>query len=119
MINRIGTAKRMSQAVVHGNVVYLAGQVAADTSGDVRQQTAQVLNTIDRLLTEAGSSRAVILQAQIWLANMEDFQAMNDVWDEWVPQGHAPARATVQANLARPDFLIEIAVVAAIDGQTL
>lgn len=112
-IKRLHVGKRMSEAVIHGGVVYLAGQVAADPSQDITGQTRQVLEAIDRLLAEADSDKTRILQAQIFLKDIADFAAMNAVWDAWVPQGHTPARATVQAPLATPKYLVEVKVVAA------
>lgn len=112
-IERLHAGPRMSEAVVHGGVVYLAGQVAEDPSTDVGAQTRQVLAAIDRLLAEAGSDRTCILQAQVFLADISDFAAMNAVWDAWVPAGQAPARATVEARLASPEYRVEIKVIAA------
>ncbi len=112
-IKRINPGKRMSEAVVHNGTIYMAGQVADDPKTDVVNQTRQVLASIDRILAEAGSDKTKILQAQIFLANMGDFAAMNSVWDTWVPQGHTPARATIEAALATPDYLVEIKVIAA------
>ena len=103
----------MSQAVVHGDTVYLAGQVADDPSADVAGQTRQILAKIDALLAEAGSDKTRILSANIWLADISTFGEMNQVWDAWVPQGHAPARATVEAKLAAPQYRVEIGVIAA------
>lgn len=112
-ITRIETGPRMSQAVIHGATVYLAGQVGAPGQS-VADQTRAVLAEIDRLLAAAGSDRTRILSAQIWLADMGDFAEMNAVWDEWVPQGHAPARATGEAKLAAPEYRVEIIVTAAL-----
>ena len=92
MIRRLHTGPRMSQAVVHGNIVYLAGQVADDPSQDVAGQTRQVLAAIDRLLAEAGTDKTRILSATIYLADIGTFAQMSSVWDSWVPQGHTPAR---------------------------
>jgi len=103
----------MSQAVVHGETVYLAGQVADDASADIRGQTRQILGKIDALLHDAGSEKARLLSAHIWLANMAEFADMNHEWEAWVAQGSAPARATVQATLFTPAHKVEIAVVAA------
>jgi enamine deaminase RidA (YjgF/YER057c/UK114 family) len=103
----------MSQAVIHGNTVYLAGQVGKP-GASVAEQTQQVLAEIDRLLEEAGTNRANILQAIIWLADMADFATMNSVWDAWVYPGRTPARATGQAQLAHSDYRVEIIVTAAI-----
>ena len=113
-IERIKPGPRMSQAVVHGGVVYLAGQVADDPSADVAGQTQQILAKIDALLAEAGSDKTQVLSANIWLADIGTFGQMNQVWDAWVPQGHAPARATVESKLAAPQYTVEIAVIAAV-----
>lgn len=104
----------MSQGVVAGGVVYLAGQVADDTNADVKGQTAQVLAKIDAVLAGAGSSKSNLLSATIYLKDMADFAAMNQVWDAWVAADGKPARATVQAALATPDYLVEIQAVAAV-----
>ena len=114
MIKRLETGPRMSQAVVHGNTVYLAGQVADDTSADVAGQTRQVLASIDRLLAAAGSDKTRILAATVYLADIATFGAMNSAWDAWVAPGHAPARATVEAALAGPAWKVEIVVTAAL-----
>jgi enamine deaminase RidA (YjgF/YER057c/UK114 family) len=114
-LRRVGAGARMSQAVVHGGVVYLAGQVAKRREEDVVGQTRQVLAAIDELLAAAGSSRASMLSATVWLAHIGDFDAMNAVWDAWVPAGLAPARACVESRLARPDILVEIRVIAALE----
>jgi len=113
MIQRYETGPRMSEAVVHNGMVYLAGQVADDASHDIAGQTTQVLAAIDALLAQVGSERSKILRAQIFLVDLADFAAMNRVWEAWVVPGHAPARATVQAALARPEWKIEIVVTAA------
>ena len=112
-IERLHAGRRMSEAVIHNGTVYLAGQVAADASEDMAGQTRQVLDAIDRLLAEAGSDKSQILQAQVFLADIADFPAMNAVWDAWVPAGNPPARATVEAKLATPDYRVEIKVIAA------
>ena len=112
-ITRIESGKRMSQAVAHGNLVFLAGQVAPDPSADVAGQTHQILGEIDRLLAAAGSDKTKILSATIYLADIATFAQMNSQWDVWVPQGHLPARATVEARLAAPEYKVEIQVVAA------
>lgn len=103
----------MSQAVVHGNTVYLAGQVADDGSAPVKVQTEQVLKKIDALLKAAGTDKSKLLSANIWLADVRTFADMNAVWDAWVSPGNTPARATVEAKLAGPQWLVEIAVIAA------
>jgi enamine deaminase RidA (YjgF/YER057c/UK114 family) len=112
-ITRIGTGPRMSEAVIHGGIVYLAGQVG-NPGGDVAQQTRDALAEVDRLLALAGSDKTRILSAQIWLADIATFADMNTVWDAWVPQGHTPARATGESRLATPDYLVEVIVVAAV-----
>ncbi len=105
--------QRMSQIVIHGDTIYLAGQVAADAGADISVQTQQVLEKIDALLEEAGSDKSKILSAQIWLTSMGHFTQMNAVWDAWVAAGHAPARACIEARLASPDLLVEVGIVAA------
>lgn len=113
-IRRHNPGPRMSAAVVHGNTVYLAGQVASDPSADVRGQTEQVLKKIDDLLATAGSSKSRLLSATVWLANMGTYNEMNAAWDAWVDPANTPARATVEARLATPKYLVEIAVIAAV-----
>ena len=112
-IQRIEVGPRMSKAVVHGDTVYLAGIVADDPKADITTQTKQVLAEIDRLLAAAGTDKTKLLRTNIWLASMSDFAAMNAVWDSWVSAGNTPARATVEAALATPDYKVEIMVVAA------
>ena len=112
MIERIQTSERMSKIVKHNGVAYLCGQVGAGDT--VAEQTADCLSRVDALLTEAGSDREHILQAIIWLADMADFAEMNEVWDAWVPEGHAPARACGEAKLARDVLKVEIIVTAAV-----
>jgi enamine deaminase RidA (YjgF/YER057c/UK114 family) len=114
VIKRLKTGPRMSQAVVHGDTVYLAGQVASETSADVGGQTRQILAAIDELLGAAGTNKSNILTATIYLSDMNTFAEMNAVWDGWVPPGHTPARATVGAPLATAAYRVEIVVVAAI-----
>jgi len=112
-IIRKHTGARMSQIVMHGDTIYLAGQVG--TAGDsVADQTRSCLEKVDALLGEVGSDKTRILQTTIWLADMADFAEMNAVWDGWVAEGHAPARACGEAKLARPDFLVEFLVTAAL-----
>jgi enamine deaminase RidA (YjgF/YER057c/UK114 family) len=114
-IKRIGPGARMSKAVVHGNTVYLAGQVADKAAGaSVGEQTLEIVGIIDALLAEAGTDKTKILSTTIWLTDMSTFPEMNAVWDTWVVQGHTPARATVEARLAAPQYKVEIAVIAAI-----
>ena len=113
-IQRLHTNQRMSQIVVHGDTVYLAGQVALDKpGGSFAEQTRNILDRIDALLKEAGTDKTKVLSATIWLADMRGFEDMNAVWDAWVPAGCAPARATVEAKLATPAFTVEIGVIAA------
>ena len=115
-INRINTNERMSQAVVHSNTIYVAGQVALDApNASVADQTRDVLKRIDNLLAETGSDKSKLLSATIWLASMDDFHEMNGIWDAWVSSGNAPARACVESRLAAPQFTVEIAVIAAAD----
>ena len=112
-IQRFHVGKRLSEMVVHGDTVYLAGQVADDPKADIGGQARQVLAQIDKLLAEAGSDKSRILMTQIFLADLADFAAMNEVWDAWVAPGHTPPRATVSARLAKPEWKIEIVVTAA------
>ena len=117
-IKRFETGTRMSQAVVFGGLAFLAGQVAVNApGGSVAEQTEDILNRIDLLLGSIGSDRTSILSATIWLSDMSTFAEMNGVWDTWIPEGHAPARATVEAKLADPQFAVEIAIVAATGGD--
>jgi len=112
-IRRIEPGKRMSGAVVHGNTVYLAGQVG--TAGDdVTQQTKTALAEVDKLLAAAGTDKSKILNATIWLADIADFGKMNAVWDAWVDPENTPARATGESKLATPEYLVEVIVIAAI-----
>ncbi len=106
------TSQRMSKIVTHGDTIYLCGQVGTP-GASVAQQTQDCLDNIDALLAEAGSSKGRILQATIWLADMSDFAEMNAVWDAWVPEGRAPARACGEAKLASPDLSVEILITAA------
>ncbi len=113
-IKRIETGPRMSQAVIHGTTVYLAGQVAMKNKGkSVAIQTQEILENIDRLLKEAGTDKSKLLATNIWLSDISTFAEMNGVWDAWVSPGNTPARATVEARLAAPEFMVEIMVVAA------
>jgi enamine deaminase RidA (YjgF/YER057c/UK114 family) len=113
-ITRLHSGPRMSQAVIHGNTVYLAGQVGAPGKS-VAEQTRAILGQIETLLAETGSEKAKILSATIWLADMADFAEMNGVWDAWLDGKDAPARATGEARLATPDYKVEIIIVAARD----
>lgn len=116
MIERMHTTDRMSKIVKHNGTIYLCGQVGAGDT--VAAQTTDCLSRVDALLAEAGSSRDHILQAIVWLADMSDFQEMNEVWDAWVPKDQAPARACGEARLARTDLKVEIIVTAAISTET-
>lgn len=113
-IKRVNVEKRLSDMAIYNGVAYLAGQVPDDASLDITGQTQQVLATIDRLLKEAGTDKTKILMAQIFIANMKEFDGMNKAWDAWVPAGEAPPRATVEARLANPDYKVEIVVTAAL-----
>jgi enamine deaminase RidA (YjgF/YER057c/UK114 family) len=113
-IERKEVGPRMSQIVVHGNTVYLAGVVARENAGkSVTNQTKEILGTIERYLAQAGSDKSKVLSANIWLADIATFAEMNAVWDAWVAPGNTPARATVEAKLATPAHKVEIMVVAA------
>ena len=113
-IQRIEPGARMSAAVVHGNTVYLAGQVARNAAGrSVTEQTKDILSIIDGLLAQAGTDKSKLLSTNIYITDMKNFAEMNAVWDKWVSPGNTPARATVEAKLAAPDYLVEIMVVAA------
>ena len=112
-IKRLHVGKRLSEVAIHNGTVYLAGQIAADTSQDIIGQTREVLGHVDRLLAEAGSDKSRILSTQIYITDMANFPAMNTVWEAWVVPGQTPPRATVEAKLADPACLVEIVVVAA------
>lgn len=113
-IRRFQTNTRMSGVVSHGGLLYLSGQVPTDLQGGIEAQTRQVLDKIDALLAQASSDKRQLLSAQIWLKDIgRDFEVMNSVWDAWLPDGGGPARATVQADLARPEVLVEVMVIAA------
>ncbi len=114
-IERMETGTRMSRIVKHQGTVYLCGQVAADTTADIKEQTRSTLQKIEDLLAASGSNKEKMLSVTIYIADMVDFAAMNDVWDHWVSPGHAPARACVQAAMARPEILVEMSVTAAYD----
>jgi enamine deaminase RidA (YjgF/YER057c/UK114 family) len=113
-VERKEVGPRMSQIVIHGDTVYLAGIVAHQNAGKgVTEQTTEILGTIERHLRDAGSDKSKLLSANIWLADMATFGEMNAVWDAWVVPGQTPARATVEAKLAAPQYKVEIMVVAA------
>lgn len=113
-IKRLEVGPRMSQAVVHGDTVYLAGQVPDDPAASIQQQTKEMLAKIDKLLAGVGSSKSKLLSATIWLSDMSHFAGMNEVWDQWIDPDNPPARACVQSALARPDWKVEAMVVAAL-----
>jgi enamine deaminase RidA (YjgF/YER057c/UK114 family) len=113
-IKRLHIGKTLSEAAIHNGTVYLAGQVAEDLKQNIEGQTREVLGHIDRLLAEAGSDKSRILMCQIYLADIKDFAEMNAVWNAWVADGAAPPRATVQAELAKPEWLVEMVVTAAL-----
>lgn len=112
-ITRLHVGKRLSEVAIHNGTIYLAGQIAEDTTQDIVGQTREVLGHVDRLLMEAGSDKTCILSCQIYLADMKDFAGMNEVWDDWVASGHTPPRATVEARLANPAVLVEVVIIAA------
>ena len=114
-VERFGVGARMSRAVAHANTVYVAGQVADNPNDDVAGQTRQVLAKVEVALAEAGTDKSKLLSATIYLDDISTFEAMNAVWDAWVTSGSTPARATVQAKLARPGLKVEISVIAARD----
>ena len=113
-IERQEIGQRMSRIVIHNDTVYLCGQVAADAEAGITEQTQTMLDKVDALLEQAGSGREHLLSATLYIRDMKDFAAMNAVWDNWVPAGHAPARACVEARMARPELLVEVSVVAAV-----
>jgi enamine deaminase RidA (YjgF/YER057c/UK114 family) len=112
-IQRFHVGPRLSEMAIHNNTIYLAGQVADDPSQDMSGQTRQVLAAIDKLLAEAGSDKTKILSTTIYITDMAEFAAMNAVWDAWVAPGQTPPRATVQAQLAKPAYKVEIQLIAA------
>ncbi len=112
-ITRLESGPRMSQAVIHNGVVYLAGQVGTP-GASVGEQTRSALAEVDRLLALAGTDKTRILAAQVWLADVAAVAEMNAVWDAWVPQGHTPARATGESKLVAPEYLVEVIVTAAL-----
>ncbi len=113
-VKRHGVGPRLSQAVVHGDTVYLAGMVAGDPSADTKGQTEQILKKIDETLAVVGSGKSKLLSATVYLANMATYNEMNAAWDAWVDRANTPARATVEARLAAPKYLVEIMAVAAL-----
>ena len=117
-ITRIGTERRrMSKIVIHNDTIYLCGQVAKDSTKDITDQTRSMLEKVDTLLAEAGSDRKHILSATLYIKEMSDFAKMNAVWDDWVIEGYSPARACVEANLARAELLVEVSVIAVVKND--
>jgi enamine deaminase RidA (YjgF/YER057c/UK114 family) len=114
MMQRFDVGPRLSEMAIHNGTVYLAGQVPEDASLDIEGQTRQVLAAIDALLARAGTDKTKLLMVQIFIADMVDFEGMNRAWDAWVPAGHTPPRATVQAALANPAWRVEIVATAAL-----
>ena len=114
MVQRFEVGTRLSEMAVHNGVCYLAGQVAADGSQDITGQTRQVLGAIDALLARAGTDKSRLLMVQIFIKDLADFPAMNAVWEAWLPAGQAPPRATVKADLAKPEWRVEMVVTAAL-----
>ncbi|PSW20618.1 RidA family protein [Photobacterium sanctipauli] len=113
MIERQETKQRMSRIVKHNGTIYLCGQVCADATQGIKEQTQTMLDKVETLLEQAGSDKEHMLSATIYIKDMKDFAEMNEVWDNWVPAGHAPARACVEASMAREALLVEISVIAA------
>lgn len=112
-ITRTDQTPRMSRIVEHNGTIYLCGQTAKDASKDIKEQTVTTLEKVEELLEQAASDKKHILSVTIYLRDMKDFAAMNEVWDAWVEQGHQPARACVEARIARPELLVEMSVIAA------
>ncbi|MFQ1050334.1 RidA family protein [Avibacterium paragallinarum] len=113
-IQRFHTNARLAEMCVYNGVAYLAGQVPENTQANAYAQTKEVLGLIDKLLAEAGSDKSKILNAQIYLANIQDYAEMNQAWDEWVDRQNPPSRATVEAKLASPEWKVEIVITAAV-----
>lgn len=111
-ITRIDSTPRMSRIVEHNGTIYLCGQVAKDATKDIKEQTITTLEKVEELLEKAGSDKKHILSVTIYVRDMKDFTAMNEVWDAWVENGYQPARACVEARMARPELLVEMSVVA-------
>jgi enamine deaminase RidA (YjgF/YER057c/UK114 family) len=112
-IKRHNQTERMSKIVEHGNTIYLCGQTCKDATQDIQEQTRTTLEKVEELLESVGSDKTKILSVTIYLSNIGYFDKMNEVWDAWVPKGHQPARACVEARLARPELLVELSVIAA------
>lgn len=115
VVQRLQSNRRMSQIVIHRDTVYLAGQVGDDMTAGIQQQTRETLANVEKLLAEAGTDKTRILSVTIYLKDIDaDFEGMNQVWDQWLPDGVAPARATVEARLCEPEILVELSVIAAL-----
>lgn len=112
-IQRRHSGARISRVVIHGDIVYLAGLVALERRGGVKEQTQAILAHIDKLLAEAGTDKSKLLTAIVWLSDIREAEAMNEVWEEWIPEGCAPARSTVEGKLTSPHYAVKIAVTAA------
>lgn len=112
-IERIGSNDRMSKIVKHNNTIYLCGQTASADEWDIAEQTRRCLQQVEDLLLEAGSSTDNILSVIIYVRDMQDFAAMNKVWDAWIADKPKPARACVESHMARPNVLVELSVIAA------
>jgi enamine deaminase RidA (YjgF/YER057c/UK114 family) len=112
-IQRLQKSSRMSQAVIHGGIVYLAGQVGTESAG-IEEQTRQTLASIDKLLAATGSDKSHLLQATVWLADMADFPAFNALWEAWIDRENPPARSTGQVPMVSPGYKVEITIVAAV-----
>ncbi|WP_055446458.1 RidA family protein [Lacinutrix mariniflava] len=112
-ITRTDTTPRMSRIVEHNNTIYLCGQVAKDATKGIKEQTETTLEKVEELLNKAGSDKKHILSVTIYVRDIKDFSAMNEVWDAWVAEGYQPVRACVEARMARPELLVEMSVVAA------
>jgi enamine deaminase RidA (YjgF/YER057c/UK114 family) len=113
-IERLEQNQRMSKATIHNNTAYLCGQIAKDPSKDITEQTITTLEKVDEILAQLGSEKSKILSATIYIKDMSLFDEMNAIWDDWAPQGHAPARACVEARMAADNLLVEVSVIAAI-----
>ncbi len=113
-IQRMNVGKRLSEVVIHGSTIYLAGEVPDDITKDITGQTEEVLAKIEKLLKQAGSDKTKLLSAQIFLPDMKDFAGMNVAWEKWVVPGQTPARATIEAKLANPAYKVEIMCIAAL-----
>ncbi len=113
-IQRFKTKQRMSKAVIYNGVAYLCGQVAKDRTKDIKEQTASMLENVEEILKDIGSEKNKILSATIYLKDISLFTQMNEIWDNWVEEGHAPARACVEAKMSSPELLVEVTVIVAI-----